>query len=99
MLLRTDKYILNIYYRASSGATVLPVMLLLLTSDVYWVYFMLLRKRSCLKLKPSYKNRTGYIYKVVQIWPAQTVTCLHTNGPGNIWTTLYIYTIWKKNAE
>jgi hypothetical protein len=29
------------------------------------------------------------IYKVVQIWPGQTVTCLHTNSPGNIWTILY----------
>jgi hypothetical protein len=28
--------------------------------------------------------------KVVQIWPGQTVTCLHTNSPGHIWTTLYI---------
>jgi hypothetical protein len=27
-------------------------------------------------------------YKVVQIWPGQTVTCLHTNSPGHIWTTL-----------
>jgi hypothetical protein len=30
------------------------------------------------------------MYKVVQIWPGQTVTCLHTNSPGHIWTTLYI---------
>ena len=29
------------------------------------------------------------MYKVVQIWPGQTVTCLHTNRPGHIWTTLY----------
>ena len=29
-------------------------------------------------------------YKVVQIWPGQTVTCLHTNSPGHIWTTLYL---------
>jgi hypothetical protein len=28
-------------------------------------------------------------YKVVQIWPRQTVTCLHTISPGHIWTTLY----------
>jgi hypothetical protein len=28
-------------------------------------------------------------YKVVQIWPGQSVTCLHTNRPGHIWTTLY----------
>jgi hypothetical protein len=30
------------------------------------------------------------LYHVVQIWPGQTVTCLHTNSPGHIWTTLYI---------
>jgi hypothetical protein len=29
-------------------------------------------------------------YKVVQIWPGQTVTCLHTISPGHIWTNLYI---------
>jgi hypothetical protein len=28
-------------------------------------------------------------FKVVQIWPGQTVTCLHTNRSGHIWTTLY----------
>jgi hypothetical protein len=28
------------------------------------------------------------MYKVVQIWPGQTVTCLHTNSPDH-WTTLY----------
>jgi hypothetical protein len=28
-------------------------------------------------------------YKVVQIWPGQTVTSLHTNSPGHVWTTLY----------
>jgi hypothetical protein len=28
-------------------------------------------------------------YKVVQIWPGQTVTCLHTISPGHILTTLY----------
>ena len=31
----------------------------------------------------------AWLYKVVQIWPGQTVTCLHTNRPGHIWTTLY----------
>jgi hypothetical protein len=30
------------------------------------------------------------IYKVVQIWPGQTGTCLLTISPGHIWTTLYI---------
>jgi hypothetical protein len=34
-------------------------------------------------------------YKVVQIWPGQTVTCLHTISPGDIWTTLYTITIRK----
>jgi hypothetical protein len=29
------------------------------------------------------------MYEVVQIWPGQTVTCLHTISPGHIWTTLY----------
>jgi hypothetical protein len=31
---------------------------------------------------------TNAIYKVVQIWPGQTVTRLHTISPGHIWTTL-----------
>jgi hypothetical protein len=31
---------------------------------------------------------TVSIYKVVQIWPGQTVTCLHTNRPGQY---IYIY--------
>jgi hypothetical protein len=31
-----------------------------------------------------------YKYKVVQIWPGQTVTNLHTISPGHIWTTLYL---------
>jgi hypothetical protein len=30
------------------------------------------------------------MYKVVQMWPGQTVTCLHTISPGHIWTTFYI---------
>ena len=45
-------------------------------------------------------------YKVVQIWPGQTVTCLHTNRPGHIWTTLYllcvfslIYSLIKQNKR
>jgi hypothetical protein len=29
-------------------------------------------------------------YKVAEIWPGQTVTCLHTNSPGHILTTFYI---------
>jgi hypothetical protein len=29
-------------------------------------------------------------YKVVQILTGQTVTCLNTDSPGHIWTTLYL---------
>jgi hypothetical protein len=35
---------------------------------------------------------------VVQIWPGQTVTCLHTNRPGHIWTTLYLSSFCSFNA-
>jgi hypothetical protein len=38
------------------------------------------------------------MYKVVQIRPGQTVTCLHTNNPSHIWTTLYQHKVklkWK----
>jgi hypothetical protein len=38
----------------------------------------------CYDLRPESTHK----YKVVQIWPGQTVTCLHTNSPGHIWTTL-----------
>ena len=31
------------------------------------------------------------MYKVVQIWPGQTATCLDTISPGHIWTTLYVW--------
>jgi hypothetical protein len=34
-------------------------------------------------------------YKVVQIWPGQTVTSLHTISPSHIWTTLY--TVWAES--
>ena len=36
-----------------------------------------------------HNDKVSCKYKVVQIWPGQTVTCLHTNRPGHIWTTLY----------
>jgi hypothetical protein len=39
-------------------------------------------------------NCNASIYKVVQIWPGQTVTCLHTNRPGHIWTTLYFNEVY-----
>jgi hypothetical protein len=34
------------------------------------------------------------LYKMVQIWPGQTVTSLHTNSRGHIWTTLYFQFNW-----
>jgi hypothetical protein len=34
-----------------------------------------------------------FMYKVVQIWPGQTVTCLHTISSGHIWTTLYVISL------
>jgi hypothetical protein len=36
------------------------------------------------------KGISFMLYRVVQIWPRQTVTSLHTNSPGHIWTTLYL---------
>ena len=41
---------------------------------------------------PRNNNKTGTKYKVVHIWPGQTVTCLHTNSPRHIWTNLYYVT-------
>ena len=38
---------------------------------------------------PLFRSKNNFSYKVVQIWPGQTVTCLYTNRPGHIWTTLY----------
>jgi hypothetical protein len=49
---------------------------------------------ACAKPLLLWKSNKYYIYiyiYVVQIWPGQTVTCLHTNSSGHIWTTLYIY--------
>jgi hypothetical protein len=44
------------------------------------------------------------VYKVVQIWPGQTVTYLHTNRPGHIWTTLYFVSyctsaLWERRGN
>ena len=44
--------------------------------------------KNVLKIKRCFFYR--WKYKVVQIWPGQTVTCLDTNRPGHIWTTLYV---------
>jgi hypothetical protein len=46
---------------------------------------------ACYTIRVMYLYIMRVMYKVVQIWPAQTVTCLHTNSPGHIWTTLYLY--------
>jgi hypothetical protein len=54
-----------------------------------FVFVFVLR---CLLSRFIYFNTNftfGSIYKVVQIWPGQTVTCLHTISPGHNWTTLY----------
>jgi hypothetical protein len=47
---------------------------------LYWIHF----------LPRSIHNAYCLNYKVVQIWPGQTVACLHTISHGHIWTTLYI---------
>jgi hypothetical protein len=51
-------------------------------------------REACVCVCVCVRERENYsftIYKVVQIWPGQTVTGLHTNSPGHIWTTLYMY--------
>ena len=54
------------------------------------------RQQSSLVLKRPIKQTPLHVmlsfwkYKVVQIWPGQTVICLNTNRPGHIWTTLYL---------
>jgi hypothetical protein len=44
---------------------------------------------SCYILFSEDETISRATYKVVQIWPGQTVTCLHTDSPCHIWTTLY----------
>jgi hypothetical protein len=59
----------------------------------YWKCSLLLKDLSpifMLLFCPAFWSRDITIYKVVQTWPGQTVTCLHTNHPGHIWTTLYL---------
>jgi hypothetical protein len=55
-----------------------------------WIYILHLDKKWVQKF--SLRIEKKMIYKVVQIWPGQTVTCLHINRPRHIWTTLYLYT-------
>jgi hypothetical protein len=44
-------------------------------------------------------------FKVVQIWPGQTVTCLHTNRPGHIkplcmnGLQTHLVILWPHNAH
>jgi hypothetical protein len=54
------------------------------------------RQGAKLKLMHTYVVNT---YKVVQIWPGQTVTCLHTISPGHIWTTLYMFNFISSDHE
>jgi hypothetical protein len=44
------------------------------------------------ELSGTSTKKVNWMYKVVQIWPGQTVTCLHTISPSHIWTTLYYKT-------
>ena len=56
----------------------------------FWqLYFWLGLKADYLCSYTKHTARLKTFYKVVQIWPGQTVTCLHTNRPSHIWTTLY----------
>jgi hypothetical protein len=55
------------------------------TCKYIWILFVKVDQKAA-KLK---KKTRQTMYKVVQIWPGKTVTCLHTNRPGHIWTTLY----------
>ena len=59
---------------------------------VIWDYFRFSYKKipDIFLSNMALDMHTCTIYKVVQIWPGQTVTCLHTNSPGHIWTTLYL---------
>jgi hypothetical protein len=73
------------------------VSLVLVLQTLCLQYSRLPQRRNCdshqhtLRVKrATYTNTFHVYYKVVQIWPGQTVTCLHTNSPGHIWTTLYL---------
>jgi hypothetical protein len=55
----------------------------------YGVIFLDSKIITCTRTSVTANSVDTYNYKVVQIWPGQTVTCLHTNSPGHIWTTLY----------
>ena len=59
-------------------------------SDLTWRHLLRWNLETTLKLALCV-NIISYIYKVVQIWPGQSVTCLHTNSHGHIWTTLYYW--------
>jgi hypothetical protein len=66
----------RLYLRALARETANRMKLTFTTADV---------ARGCANSVVSWRR----YYKVVQIWPGQTVTCLHTYRPGHIWTALY----------
>jgi hypothetical protein len=68
-------------------SVVIPCALL----ELYYFFQQTVQKYPWNTLKGALltRRRRQHIYKVVQIWPGQTVTCLHTNSPSHIWTTLY----------
>jgi hypothetical protein len=62
------------------------------------IFSTLAHKRQDFRNKKSYENINVYFdfaynffltYKVVQIFPGQTVSCFHTNSPRHICTTMY----------
>ena len=92
------------FYKSPTLGTVLSQLNPIQTESVTsaFLLFIYLIPDLHLRFSSKYSQRIYvpfYSYKVVQIWPGQTVTCLHTNRPGHIWTTLYyvprpIYFSW-----
>ena len=56
------------------------------TQSYFFQRFFYEKKRAHLMVESGFRKQK---YKVVQIWPGQTVTSLRTISPGHIWTTLY----------
>jgi hypothetical protein len=67
-------------------------------------FFMVINK-SWITKKRNFMSRqilgrgTNVMYTVVQIWQGQTVTCLHTNRLGHIWTTLYFQCVTEPRTK
>jgi hypothetical protein len=77
-------------YRNRLSVTVFLTRLHWILDRSSWIISTALLPVSCLTDPCRYDT-----YKVVQIWPGQTVTSLHTNRPGHIWNTLYVIpTYW-----